>query len=102
MRAGRAGAFLLAIKSVRWHALRMKIIVPAAALRGVSDSEVINLRIEEAMDCYGEYCLGLAGPVLSDTGEPEPLPPHYHLVLSGLKPESGPRYYAVGNGLPSS
>ena len=95
------GVFRLDIESLQWHALVMKMTIPAAALREVSGSEVISLHIEEAIDCHGEYCLGSTRPVLSDTGEPEPLPPHYHLVLSGQEPESGPRYYAVGEGLPS-
>ena len=75
----------------------MKITIPASALRNPRDSQQLIMRIEPDLKCHGEIC-GRA--VFSPTGELEDIPGHYHLVESGKNPEAGPRYHAVGDGLP--
>lgn len=91
---------LIELSNQKWHDLWMpRITIPASALRSISDSGMIYLKIEEAMDCYGEHCLEPHGPTLDEDGDPTPVGPHYHMVVSGSEPDSGPRYYAVGAGL---
>ena len=73
-----------------------KIPITARMLREIDESAIINIRLEEAIDCAGGACNSC---VFDDDGKLENLPPHYPYVVSGQEPESGPRCYAVGEGL---
>ena len=75
----------------------MKINIPAALLRRISDSDFVEVRIEEAIDCEGGIC---NRAYFEHDGTPAELPPHYHMVVIGRSPDAGPRYYAIGGELP--
>lgn len=75
----------------------MKIHISAASLREIAESEKIEIRLEEAIDCEGGSCNSC---VFDDGGELQNLPSHYHFVVSGHEPESGPRSCAIGESLP--
>lgn len=77
----------------------MKIRIPAAALRRIRDSEFVEINIEEAIDCDGSAC---DRSFFDEDGELMDLPPHYHMIVIGKSPDSGPRCYAIGGDLPES
>jgi hypothetical protein len=76
----------------------MKIELPASALRRLSNTEFIEIRIEEAIGCDGSTC---GRSACDASGESRELPLHYHMVVTGrVNLESGPRCYAIGGELP--
>lgn len=70
----------------------MKIRFPASTLRDPGDSEIMNVRIEDAVECDGSACGELS---LDECGEEQNPGPHRHLVESGMAPEAGPRFYLI-------
>lgn len=70
----------------------MKLTASTASLRDPVESTELMVGAEEAAYCDGSAC-GVAMP--GENGELELLPPHWHIIVRGKSPESGPRCYAI-------
>jgi hypothetical protein len=60
-------------------------------LRDPWESNLTNVRCDEAGECYGEAC----GRAHEEHGELVKLDPHSHLVISGQDPPASPRVYHI-------
>jgi hypothetical protein len=69
----------------------MLIRFTAEEIRNPANSEEQLLATEDAADCYGEVC----GGYHEENGEAVKPNPHSHLVLTGRKPNTTPRYYPI-------
>jgi hypothetical protein len=66
------------------NCMSFRILIPAASLRDPELSEVTTLRYEYVEDCDEVLCLRQAV---------EWPTPHFHVVVSGKRPDAGPRYF---------
>ena len=64
--------------------MRIRIGFPVASLLAPELSEVTKLRYEYAENCDETLCVGQ---------EAECPTPHFHMVVSGKRPDAGPRYF---------
>lgn len=70
----------------------MRIGVPAASLRDLTESSEVALSLEGALFCDGSEC---GAPVFLEDGVMELLPPHWHMAVCGKSPAAGPRIYPI-------
>ena len=64
--------------------MSFRILISVASLRDPELSEVTTLRYEYVEDCDEVLCL---------RQEVEWPTPHFHVVVSGKRPDAGPRYF---------
>lgn len=72
--------------------MSVRIRCSAASLRDPNESAQTLIAQEQAIDCDGSQC---GFTLVSEDGDWESLPPHWHLIVTGKLPDAGPRHYPI-------